>query len=210
MQVCFTCSQHHTFPFHVYVTHQGVCSLLVPALQPVRHTFVTANPSIHFSPLRHKYIFPFFLLSRANLNSMEKRTHAPRAGRSPGPVISHLHFSHLADALIQSDSQRVQRQTEPECSHVGEHMQAEEERSGYVYLFRRSEFLWPFDLLISKLPSNLNLLQCMHQFGQPTLCLCNTQHPSLPFGSPFLTPILIFHEAILNPALWLSGGWKKR
>lgn len=43
-------------------THQGVQSLTVPALQPVRHTFVMPNPSIHFSPLWHKYIFPFFHL----------------------------------------------------------------------------------------------------------------------------------------------------
>lgn len=60
-----------------------------------------------------------------------ENAHTSRAGRSPGPVILHLHFSHLADALIQSDLQRVRRQTEPECSHVGENMQAEEKRSGF-------------------------------------------------------------------------------
>lgn len=108
-------------------THQGVRSLTVPALQPVRHTFVTPNPSIHFSPLRHKYIFLFsvsFIKGKPELHGKHAHTHTSRAGRSPGPVILHLHFSHLADALIQSDVQRVQRLTEPECGDVGESTEA--------------------------------------------------------------------------------------
>lgn len=44
-------------------THQGVRSRTVPALQPVRHTFVVPNPSIHVTALLYKYISPAFFFS---------------------------------------------------------------------------------------------------------------------------------------------------
>lgn len=65
------------------------------------------------------FFFPPLLYQGQTWTPWKRRTHTSRAGRSPGPVILHLHFSHLADVLIRSDLQRVQRQTEPECSDVG-------------------------------------------------------------------------------------------
>lgn len=89
-------------------THQGVRSRTVPALQPVRHTFVVPNPSIHVTALLYKYISPaFFFLLFFFIKDKPQLCGKNRPGRSPGPVILHLHFSHLADALIQGDFQSV-------------------------------------------------------------------------------------------------------
>lgn len=141
--LCWTlqCSQYHTFPFHIC---SGDATSGNPPRCPFAHGSSLSTCQTHFcdakslysffSPLAQIYFpfFPSFIKGKPELHG--KRIHTSRAGRSPGPVILHLHFSHLADALIQSDLQRVQRQTEPECSDVGENMQAEEKRSGFYIL----------------------------------------------------------------------------
>lgn len=149
-------SQYYTSPFH---TCSGAATSGNPPRCPFAHGSSPSTCQTHFCDGKSLYSFfsssaqiyfpffsPFSLLSRANLNSLKNthtHTHISRAGRSPGPVILHLHFSHLADALIQGDLQRVQRHTEPGCSDVGENKRAEEKRSGFVRIYYdgRSEFL---------------------------------------------------------------------
>lgn len=107
------------------------------------YSFFSSSAQIYFP-----FFSPSFIKGKPELHG--KRTHTSRAVRSPGPVILHLHFSHLADALIQSDLQRVQRQTEPECSDVGENMRAEEKRSGFLCIY----YIWGCgfgDLLIPEI-----------------------------------------------------------
>lgn len=139
-------------------THQGVQSLTVPALQPVRHTFVMPNPSIHFSPLWHKYIFPFFHLLSLFYQGQtwtpwktHTHTHTSRAGRSPGPVILHLHLSRLADALIQGDLQRqCNGRAEREWSDVGEGRRAEGGDVRFICIYYNLGS-WFGDLLIPEI-----------------------------------------------------------
>lgn len=52
-----------------FCTNKVVPSRAVPALQPVRHTFVTRNPSFHFSP----FMSQIYLLFRAQGQTWPQR-----------------------------------------------------------------------------------------------------------------------------------------
>lgn len=143
------------------------------------------NPSIHFSPLRHKYIFPFFhLLSLfyqgQTWTPWKTHTHTSRAGRSPGPVILHLHLSRLADALIQGDLQRqCNGRAEREWSDVGESRRAEGGDVRFICIYYNLGS-WFGDLLIPEIHlSKILISDGCDKFRTTHAFVCATPPPLL-------------------------------
>lgn len=158
------------FPIYIIYSLFHICSRAAtsgnPPRCPVVHSSSPSTCQTHFCDAKSLYsffsssaqiYFPFFsplfsLLSRANLNSMENtHTHTSRAGRSPGPVILHLHLSRLADALIQGDLQRqCNGRAEREWSDVGESRRAEGGDVKFICIYYNLGS-WFGDLLIPEI-----------------------------------------------------------